>query len=98
MLKEILLQRGLSHRESEIIDLVARGLTSKQVGDKVFISEKTVKFHITNAYKKLGVKKRAALIHFCAPYLIDELRAQQVANEAAIAASNPNLPDGMKLK
>lgn len=50
--------RYLSKREYEVLELLSGGLSNKDIGNKLFISEKTVKNHVTNIYKKLGVKDR----------------------------------------
>ena len=47
----------LSRREKEILSLIEKN-TNKEVGNKLFISEKTVKRHITNINKKLNVKNK----------------------------------------
>ena len=48
----------LSKREREIIELIARGHSEREVAETLFISFKTVKTHITNIYQKLHVKTR----------------------------------------
>jgi two-component system response regulator DegU len=54
----------LTKRELEILSLVAEGLTNEEIGKKIFISEKTVKTHLTNIFDKLKVNNRfkAALL------------------------------------
>ena len=42
----------------EILRLVAEGLTNEEIGKKIFISEKTVKTHLTNIFDKLKVNNR----------------------------------------
>lgn len=42
--------------------MVAKGLSNKEIGDQIHITEKTVKFHITNIYRITGVTSRAQLI------------------------------------
>ncbi len=69
MLREALSQKGLSNRESEVAELVSKGLSNKEVASQLFVTEKTVKFHLTNIYKKMGVKSRAQLIVWCLPHL-----------------------------
>lgn len=56
--------KHLTKREMEILRLVAEGLTNEEIGKRVFISEKTVKTHLTNIFDKLHVKNRfkAALL------------------------------------
>lgn len=48
----------LSKREYEVLLLLARGLNNKMIGEELFISEKTVKNHITQIFKKLEVNDR----------------------------------------
>lgn len=69
MLQNTLIQKGLSNREAEVTELVAKGLSNKEIGNQLFVTEKTIKFHLTNIYKKLHVKSRAQLIVFCLPYM-----------------------------
>jgi two-component system, NarL family, response regulator DegU len=56
--------KTLTRRELEILRLVAEGLTNEEIGKKIFISEKTVKTHLTNIFDKLKVNNRfkAALL------------------------------------
>lgn len=54
---------GLSSRERQILELVSAGLTSKAIGARLGIAESTVKFHLANAYAKLGVESRAQAVH-----------------------------------
>jgi DNA-binding NarL/FixJ family response regulator len=51
----------LTPREIKLINLVAGGLSNKQIADKLFITEGTVKVHLHNVYDKLQVKSRVAL-------------------------------------
>jgi two-component system nitrate/nitrite response regulator NarL len=48
----------LSGRECQVISLVAGGLKNKHIADKLCISEQTVKVHLNNIFKKIGVKDR----------------------------------------
>ncbi|MYW63628.1 response regulator [Streptomyces sp. SID8379] len=52
----------LSAREREVLVLVARGTSNKEIARELFISEATVKTHLTHIYGKLGVKDRAAAV------------------------------------
>jgi DNA-binding NarL/FixJ family response regulator len=54
----------LSRREFEILTLVARGNTNKEIGNKLFISEKTVKNHMTQIFKKIEVEDRVQAVIF----------------------------------
>jgi LuxR family transcriptional regulator, positive regulator of biofilm formation len=83
MLRDVLIQKGLSNRESEVAELVSKGLSNKEVANQLFVTEKTVKFHLTNIYKKMNVKSRAQLIVWCLPHL------GFVESEARIEAAQP---------
>jgi len=48
----------LSERESVVLEAVARGLSNRQIARELWISEQTVKFHLRNLYRKLGVSSR----------------------------------------
>ncbi len=50
---------GLTGRELEVLDLVARGLTNRQIAGELFISEKTAGVHVSNILAKLDVSSRA---------------------------------------
>lgn len=52
----------LSNREAEVVAQAITGKSSKEIAGSLFVTEKTVKFHLTNIYKKLGVKQRPALL------------------------------------
>ncbi|MFF5388732.1 response regulator [Streptomyces sp. NPDC013012] len=52
----------LSAREAEILALVARGTANRAIAAELFISEATVKTHLTHIYAKLGAKDRAAAV------------------------------------
>jgi DNA-binding NarL/FixJ family response regulator len=52
---------SLTNREREIIFALAEGLSNKEVGRRLGLSEGTVKVHLHNIYSKLGVKNRTAL-------------------------------------
>jgi DNA-binding CsgD family transcriptional regulator len=53
----------LTEREKEVLVLLKQGLTNKNIGDLLCISETTVKSHIQNIYKKAGVNNRVQLIN-----------------------------------
>ena len=57
-------QIGLTARESEILKAVARGLSNQAIGKEFWVTEQTVKYHLTNVYRKLGVTNRAEAVRF----------------------------------
>src|SRR5918997_4148608 len=55
---------ALTDRETEVLKLVARGKANKQIADGLYVSEKTVKAHVSSILMKLGVKSRTqAALH-----------------------------------
>lgn len=52
------LVKGLTPRELEIIDLIADGCTNRQIGEEMFLAEKTVKNYVTSILMKLGMERR----------------------------------------
>ena len=61
-LYEILIRVVCKGREREVSVLVARGFTNEQIGEKLAISEPTVKTHLRNIYSKTGVHDRTQLV------------------------------------
>ena len=53
---------GLSKREYEILQLVTEGLSNQQIANKLFISENTIKKHISNLFLKLDVERRTEAV------------------------------------
>jgi DNA-binding CsgD family transcriptional regulator len=54
---------GLSAREKEIVSLLVQGLRNKEIGERLFISDSTVKTHIKSVYRKLDVGSRVELMN-----------------------------------
>ena len=51
----------LSERQTEIVNLVKKGLTNKEIAEQLFISENTVKYHLKSIYTLLGIDSRNSL-------------------------------------
>jgi DNA-binding NarL/FixJ family response regulator len=56
------LSEPLTARESEVLELLGRGLSNRLIAGELHISEHTVKFHISSLYAKLGVRNRAEAV------------------------------------
>jgi DNA-binding CsgD family transcriptional regulator len=54
----------LTAQEQEVAGLVARGATNKEVATDLFVSAKTVEFHLSNVYRKLGIRSRTELVRY----------------------------------
>lgn len=63
----------LSAREIEIISLVRKGMSSKEIAGHLFISTKTVEVHRYNILQKLGLKNTAALINFFSRHMTEDI-------------------------
>ena len=50
---------ALTPQERNILDLIAEGLTNRQIGEQMFLAEKTVKNYVSNVLSKLGMSRRA---------------------------------------
>jgi two-component system nitrate/nitrite response regulator NarL len=55
---------GLTGREREILERVATGRSNKQIAGEFWLSEQTIKYHLTNVYRKLGVSSRTEAARF----------------------------------
>lgn len=55
-------QLGLTSRELEVLALIAQGLSNKEIAEQVFVSENTVKTHLSRVFDKLGAKRRTQAV------------------------------------
>jgi two-component system, NarL family, response regulator LiaR len=55
-------QMGISKREYEVLELMARGMSNQEIADTLFVSLNTVKTHTSNLFLKLDVKRRTQAI------------------------------------
>jgi NarL family two-component system response regulator LiaR len=55
-------KHGISKREYEVLELMARGLSNQEIADKLFVSLNTVKTHTTNLFVKLDAKRRTQAV------------------------------------
>jgi DNA-binding CsgD family transcriptional regulator len=53
---------GITPRELEVLELVARGLSNREIGETLFVSENTVKTHCSRAFDKLGARRRTEAV------------------------------------
>jgi NarL family two-component system response regulator LiaR len=55
---------GLSDKEMAVLAELAHGYTNKQIAARLWLSEQTVKFHLRNIYRKLGIKSRTEALRY----------------------------------
>jgi DNA-binding CsgD family transcriptional regulator len=53
---------GITRRELEILELIAQGMSNREIADKLFVSENTVKTHSSRLFDKLGAKRRTQAV------------------------------------
>jgi DNA-binding CsgD family transcriptional regulator len=61
--------RHFTARETEILNLVADGLTNSQIGDRLYISSHTVAQHLTAMFRRTGARNRAHLVRLAQPQI-----------------------------
>lgn len=57
---------GLTGQERRILELIAEGLTNRQIGERMFVAERTVKNYVSNVLAKLGMGRRSEAAAFAA--------------------------------
>jgi len=57
---------ALTDQERKILDLIAEGLTNRQIGERMFLAEKTVKNYVSNMFAKLGMSRRTEAAAYAA--------------------------------
>lgn len=65
----------LTHREKQVLDLLLKGKSNKEAGVVLCIGTGTIKFHVLNIYRKLGISGRLDLLEYFASKKIDRLEA-----------------------
>jgi NarL family two-component system response regulator LiaR len=55
---------GITRRELEILELIAQGMSNREIAGKLFVSENTVKTHSSRVFDKLGAKRRTQAVQF----------------------------------
>lgn len=63
----------LTPRELDVLKLMVKGLSNKEMAENLFISDKTVKIHVSNILKKLRVKSRSQAIIYAVQHGLVEL-------------------------
>ena len=70
---------ALTDQERRILTLIGEGLTNRQIGDRLFLAEKTVKNYVSALFAKLGMQRRAQAAAFAA-HVFDEQNAKRISD------------------
>lgn len=62
--REVCIKYGLSEKEIEIIELIAEGLSNKEISDELYLSEGTIKNNVSTILSKLGLRDRTQIVIF----------------------------------
>jgi two-component system, NarL family, response regulator DevR len=65
---------GLTPQERRILELIGEGLTNRQIGERLFLAEKTVKNYISGLFSKLGMERRTQAAAYAARVFGDAAR------------------------
>jgi DNA-binding NarL/FixJ family response regulator len=76
---------ALTRREFEILQLVAEGHSNAVIGRKLWLAEQTVKFHLSNVYRKIGVQNRTAAARWAELHGVSSLESAQGRSEETAA-------------
>jgi len=74
---------GLTAQERRILELIGEGLTNRQIGERMFLAEKTVKNYVSALFAKLGMERRTQAAAYAARVFEDRGRPERAAAAAA---------------
>ncbi|MDX6465389.1 MAG: two-component system, NarL family, response regulator DevR [Gaiellaceae bacterium] len=77
---------ALTRREFEILQLVSEGHSNAVIGRRLWLAEQTVKFHLSNVYRKIGVQNRTAAARWAELHGVSSLEATQTGSPQNSAA------------
>jgi two-component system, NarL family, response regulator LiaR len=69
---------GLTEREVAVLQALAQGQSNKEIARSLWLAEQTVKFHLTNIYRKLDVRGRTEAVHWAYHHGLPEAQAEPV--------------------
>lgn len=87
---------GLTSRETQVAFLVVEGRTNKEIGQKLYVAEKTIKFHLTNIFRKARVSNRCLFSSVALKYVYFHFKRLCQENERA-ASPPPPTPQKQEL-
>ena len=85
-----LMEPKLTRRELEILKLVSEGRSNRQVAELLWVTDQTVKFHLANVYRKLGVRSRFDAARWALEHGVLDAAAEEAVAHAGHANGNGN--------
>ncbi len=85
-----ILEPKLTRRELEILKLVSEGRSNRQVAELLWVTDQTVKFHLANVYRKLGVRSRFDAARWALEHGVLDAAAEEVPAHAEHGNGNGN--------
>jgi DNA-binding NarL/FixJ family response regulator len=79
---------GLTGQERRILELIGEGLTNRQIGERMFLAEKTVKNYVSALFAKLGMERRTQAAAYAARAFADEDHSQR-QHQGRLSAPEP---------
>ncbi|MCS0543024.1 response regulator transcription factor, partial [Aeromonas veronii] len=64
----------LTEREMEVLQCLVEGMSNKEIADRLFISDKTVKIHVSKIFKKFDVKSRSQVVNYAVQNKLDPMQ------------------------
>jgi DNA-binding CsgD family transcriptional regulator len=78
----------LTPQELQVALIVADGATNAEAASRLFLSAKTIEFHLSNVYRKLGIRSRSALVRKVLDGQLPDVRSEPAAGAGAAVAGN----------
>jgi DNA-binding NarL/FixJ family response regulator len=69
-------EASLTRREIEVLNIVSEGRTNAEVAARLWVSEPTIKFHLSNIFRKLGVTNRTEAAHWAQLHVVEPIAAR----------------------
>jgi DNA-binding NarL/FixJ family response regulator len=88
-MSEIGPQDGLTAHELRILELIGEGLTNRQIGERLFLAEQTVKNYVSALFAKLGMERRTQAAAYAARLHNDRLHSDRLHSERHEAPHRP---------
>ena len=79
---------GLTEREKQVVNLICKGLKNKDIADKLFITETTVRHHLTSIFEKLALTSRLELVVYAFRHKLVKIPAPSETNFGSEKGSN----------